>query len=327
METFYLYLFSILDILGQSYDYFCEGIRDYCDANIVIAMVAVWFAFREWNSKKGHSLEVIYSVSYSCYQQPKISDLWIYNKKNKIEVITEINVLFGANWVLQLKEFSNNAFILNPNEMKKVDLDPVSIYAVNCKPVNMKSIFQNPKIKKTFFLTTPDGRIKAKNLKQIPYDTFIKDTLYKGAFGYIYHRQYPVDNMVLDFKIKYFGYCWFSEKIKYPFYIYQDGIIHTEGFEIKCIKVDLEKYNNIEKIKKFLSGKRLIDKKHTIEVYQRSLCIDEVYSPLKEQDISSMIFSKWKYFFIEPLVRWYRNRKLKIANRKLKIKTNNKTKN
>ena len=25
METFYLYLFSILDILGQSYDYFCEG--------------------------------------------------------------------------------------------------------------------------------------------------------------------------------------------------------------------------------------------------------------------------------------------------------------
>lgn len=323
-ELFCSYLSLALNAVEQAYNYLIVFFEKDLRAETIIAIVALWFPLKEWLSKKGHKIEVIYSVCYSCYQQPKISDLWIYNNKNKIEVITEINVLFGANCAFQLKEF-NEAFILNPYEMKEVDLDSVSIYAINCKPVNMRAIFENKKIKRTFFFTTPDGRIKGKNLKQIPHDTFIKDTLYKGAFGYIYHRQYPVENKVLDFKIKYFGYCVFSEQKKYPFYIYQEGLIRTDGLKQDHIKIDLEKYNTIDKVKRFLSGKRLDDKKYTIEIYQRSPIIDKTYTTLEERDITPAIYSNWKYFFIEPIARFYMKQKLKQANRKRK-KAPNETK-
>lgn len=321
-ELFYSCFYWIFNEIKEVYDKLAKLYDDNMTAEIIIAIVALWFAFKEWNSKRGHNLEVMYSILSSSYHQPQISDLWIYNKKNKIEVITEINVLFGANCVLQLKEFDNNAFILNPNEMKKVDLDPISIYAMNCRPINMTTIFNNHKIKKTFFLTTPEGRIKAKNLKQIPHDTFIKDILNNAAFGYIYHRQYPAENRVLDFKIKYFGYCVFSEQLKCPFYVYQDGIIRTEGLKKDFLKIDLEEYNTIEKIKKFLLGAKLAKQKYIVEIYQRSPFIDKIYAPLEEKDISSMIYSNWQYLFIEPLARWYKWRGKKKNASKRKKKAN-----
>jgi len=302
---------------------FLNFIRDkieflYSDkANSIIALIATWFAFREWNSKRGHDLEVVYAISSISNQQPSITDLWVYNKKNKIEVITEINVMFGANCILHLKEFNDTAFILNPFERKKVNIEPISLYELSNTTVDMYKLFMNKKIKQTFYFTTPDGKVKAKKSKQSPNHIFIKDALHKGAFYYIFPKQFPIQDKILDWKVKYFGYCIVSQNEKYPFYIYCDGKIRIEYLKTKCKNIDLSKYDTIDKVKKFLLKQKIKQSKYTIEIFQRPYSLEEYYK-LEDADITSIVFSHWKYFFIEPIVRWLQNRNLKKSNKNRK---------
>lgn len=306
MMWLYNVLFHIQSFLSSC----IESIWNWISAEKVIALLVSYFAIRDGFSKVGHKFEVIYCTLSGSYQQPYIYEMFICNKKNKTEVLTEINVLIGSNCALNLHKF-REPLILNPYEMKRITFKPVSVYAINNQPINMKEIFEKYKESIDIIFTTPNGTIKAKRSTQIPYASFIGDALKKGAFYFIYHREYPVNNKTLDFKIKYFGDIKNKTEKGY-FYIYQDGVIRTDFCLKDNFNIDLTQFQEIESVKKFIQNSKLLNGRYTVKIYERDKRIDRFYETSSE--VSVPIFSKYKYFLIEPLIRFYQNKKNKKTN-------------
>lgn len=297
-------ILKIWDILVICWNWFWATF----EPSKIIASCAGFFTIRAGWLQWGQKFEVILCVRYQIHRQPQISEMYIYNKKNKTEVITEINVLFGANCILHLHKFKE-PLILAPLEMKKVTFEPISIYSINCIPINMGEIFDNYKKSMKIIFTTPYGKVIAKKLRQIPHDTFIGDALRKGAFYYIVHNEYPVNNRILDYKIKYFGEVMINKIVKGYFYVYQDGIVRTDFCAKDFLKIDVEKLDDINDVKKFIQQAKLYKSRYTVTIFERDNHIEKSFGCLDEKHVP--VLSKFQYIFVEPIVRMYNNRKLK----------------
>ena len=276
----------------DAWNFFKEVLNYLIQKDSLLTIFVGTLTLRECFSRIGHKFKIVYVISETIHCPPQISELYIYNSKNKTEIITEINVLFGVNCVFQLHEFAE-PFILQPYEMKKINLERISVYSCGCKAINMKDMFNKAHNKMKFILTTPNGCYKTKRLSQFPHNTFIKKALKEDLFFYITHLSYPINGKSFDYKVKYYAELYgVKNEILGNVWIYKNGEVYTLFCSNKFFQIDLKKYNNTEKIKNYLISQKLIKKqKYTVKVFTRNYKMHEY----NEEEIILPIFTKFKY--------------------------------
>lgn len=296
LEILSKYAKDILNLLKIVFNYLTQK-------DSLLAISVGILTLRECFSRIGHKFKIVYVISKTINCPPQISELYIYNSKNKTEIITEINVLFGANCVLQLHEFTE-PFILQPYEMKKINLERISVYSCWCKAVNMEDMFSKAHNKMKFILTTPNGCYKTKRLTQFPHNTFIKKALKDDLFFYITHLSYPINGKIFDYKVKYYAELYgIKNEILGQVWIYKNGEIHTLYCSNKISQIDLKIYNNAEKIKNYLISQKLIKKqKYTIKVFTRNYKMHEY----NDEEIILPIFTKFKYILAKVIRKLFK---------------------
>ena len=239
---------------------------------IFLTVVATYIAARQFFETKFHKIEVIFPYNEIYGNEIFIPYIYIFNKKNKVEIITEIMLKIGSNCVLLLKTFEE-PIVLNSMEMKKINLDKVSFYGFGTKIIsNMSEIINNSKIKKSIILNTPYGSINTKSLKHIPENLYI-DMSFKNKITPIYLREWlDKDGDVINYQTKYIGKIYRDDKILEKFYVFKNGLIKNIFFDKYFLSnsVNLKTINSLKETKDFLLNifKFNSDIKYRIDLYE-----------------------------------------------------------
>ena len=296
-------LFNLICWLGE-YDFLATW------AMLAIGVIGLLFAWYAFNSKRMHDLRITYCVTYdfNAGSEPRISTLYIFNNKDKAEIITEIAVLFGGNVWLQLIDFQyDEAPVIGPYEMKKIELPPVSLYAHNAQIVTMDKVLQNRR-RFRFIITTPTGQVRPIALKQQLFDTAFPQMLSKLGFLWIKPYDYSVNGKTCSYKVKYFGNVLLKDGKKAFFCIFDDGWLKFDGQPQYQFDTSEMTEANIKKVLRNIkrkNGTKLPIK--TIEINKRHKSIDSSFINMSNPKLKNIPdvtpISRWRYFIIHPLAK------------------------
>lgn len=297
---------KIFDCLGYYIYYLWVQIDIFARNNndiitLWLTVIATYIGLSTWFKSRGHDLKVVYAISSHLGTEKRISPLFIYNNKNKPEAITQIDVLFGGNVSLELMKF-HDPLIIPSYSMVKVKLEPVSLYAIDDKITNMDDIFENRKIKPIFYFTTPEKIIKARTLKMLPYDNFMKVSLTKKAFFSVYSMSYKLEDTVYSYKIRYVGKIILESKENCSFHIYRDGIFKMIYGPNITLWIDKESLSNKDKIKNIILDEMKKRKLKLKIIELEEFKIDKFYNDFEAKSIP--IIRKGIYFFIEKYIKF-----------------------
>lgn len=267
-------------------------------ATLLLTVIATYIALKQFFETRFHKIEVMFPYSENYGNEVCVPYIYIFNKKNKVEVITEILLKIGAGSILTVKTF-DEPILLNAMEMKKINLDKVSFYGFETKIIsNMNEIFYNKKIEKNILLNTPQGIVKAKNLQYIPEDLSIK-MYFQDDIKPIYLREcLDADGDVINYQTMYIGKIYKNDKEMIKFYVFKNGVIKCAMLDKYFLydNVNLENLKNIDKTKDYLLN---IFKYKNNTNYSLILYEHEYKNQLNMETIEiNVVNSKIKFFLI-----------------------------
>lgn len=130
---------------------------------IIISLVAVYFAIRNFRRKSGTHVRGQYSICSSSYCDDKyVSNITIENAKDKPVVIFKIFLLVGRNYYIELENFEDSPLILKAYEAYANQFDPVDFYSVSMRRIKLDKLFDSKKVKSNLILSTSEGRYVVK---------------------------------------------------------------------------------------------------------------------------------------------------------------------
>lgn len=130
---------------------------------IVISLVALFFAIRNFRRKSGTHVRGQYSICSSSYCDDEyVSNITIENAKDRPVVIFKIFLLVGRNYYIELENFEDNPLILKAYEAYANQYDPVDFYSVSMRRIKLDKLFKAKKVKSHLVLSTSEGRYVVK---------------------------------------------------------------------------------------------------------------------------------------------------------------------
>lgn len=269
-------------------------------ANWLIGGLGLLITIRVYLAKRGHSLSVVYSRSDTLHLEPGFDTVYITNNKDKAEIITEINVLYGGNVWLQLKSYKYDKELLTipPYETKVVKLDPVSVYTRNLYIVDMGKEIMNPVINPKFIFTTPNGKVKAKRTKELLFNSYVDKALTKWGFWWVVPHRYDINGTTYSYKIKYCGKIMTTKDVYVSFFIYTDGTMCDDFHPVGFLKEN--EMNSIETAREAIAK---MDWVKTAEIYERHRSLDNLRLGSDGKPIKPLVLPWWKYMIVRSIVQ------------------------
>ncbi len=273
-------------------------------ATWLIGIAGLIFAGYAFQSKYGHKISILYSRVCDGVSEPYFEKIYITNHKDKAEIITEINVLYGGNVWLQLKkyEYEKELLIIPPYETRVVELEPVSLYAVNTQIVDMSEMILHSKAKTQFVLATPTGLIKPQITKPLLFNSYVKDALSKMGFAWVVPYHHKVNGRVLGYKIKYTGIITLSTGTKYNFYVHSDGALLIDGMPL-CMLTKTQMIS-IASVKKHIQQIKIHNKSvRTVEITTNHKHIGSFSFGKHQEAKSPIVIPRCKYYILQKIAQ------------------------
>lgn len=126
---------------------------------ILIALIALWVAVKNYHRKNGVELRGSFQISSSrSCEDWYVSNILIENIKDRSTTIFDIYLKIGHSIYIHLAEFEENPLILKPYETYQRQFGPIEFYGFNLRRVDINDLLENRKLKKRLVLSTSDGK-------------------------------------------------------------------------------------------------------------------------------------------------------------------------
>jgi hypothetical protein len=145
---------------------------------IILALITLAYTIKTFLMKKGINVKCSYSIASSVECNDKyISDFILENRKDKSIVVFHIYMKIGNNYYLELEDFEDEPLIIKPFEVYRNSFDPILMYSVSSKRIQLDKLFDNNKVKKQILLYTTEGEytVKAHIKLSNPISLFFKN--------------------------------------------------------------------------------------------------------------------------------------------------------
>ncbi len=145
--------------IGVSLDAFFKALSTHFQLSILIALVALYVAFRNYRRKSGiliyggASISKDYLSSY-----PYVSDLILENQKDRAVTIYAIYLKVGHNYYLEIENLEGNPLVLKPYESLRKSYTRAYVYTSSTSLVSLRRLLNDVNVKKRVALSTAMGR-------------------------------------------------------------------------------------------------------------------------------------------------------------------------
>tara|TARA_R110000868_G_scaffold8205_7_gene42702 strand:- start:6437 stop:7381 length:945 start_codon:yes stop_codon:yes gene_type:complete len=262
-------------------------------ANVIIAGVALYFAWRTFWLTRGHEIVTERIITYGVGCSPHVSTLIIENRKNRPEIITEIHMMLGYQYAIELKKYEADLLILKPLEAVIINLDPVSWYLLNGQVVNAGKLLMDKKIKKKIQLTTTRGVVKTRDNKQ---GTHLIVRFFKNyCFGYIHVWEQKNNGVTYTMNSEYLVRIESSNKKIVNYLIDKSGKIHPDIFGKYSLRKSV--LESEESLRKYLTDELTARQLNDSKVVD----VTRLAKPDKHRNYELQFLPRWVYFLVGPI--------------------------
>lgn len=153
--------------------------------SMLIAMIAIWIAYKNYLRKGGLDIRGAYSVTASVESSEKyISEILIENAKDRSVTIFAIYLQIGRSHYLQLIDFGSSPLILKAFESFKKEFGPVECYSNNFSRYRVNRMLADKKVKKRLVCSTSSGRYVVPRVipKWTPFVASLSNALVSGIY-------------------------------------------------------------------------------------------------------------------------------------------------
>ncbi len=153
--------------------------------SMLIAMIAIWIAYKNYLRKGGLDIRGAYSVTASVESSEKyISEILIENAKDRSVTIFAIYLQIGRSHYLQLIDFESSPLILRAFESFKKEFGPVECYSNNLSRYRVNRMLADKKVKKRLVCSTSSGRYVVPRVipKWTPFVASLSNALVRGIY-------------------------------------------------------------------------------------------------------------------------------------------------
>ncbi|MNV04012.1 hypothetical protein D3C71_942960 [compost metagenome] len=153
--------------------------------SMLIAMIAIWIAYKNYLRKGGLDIRGSYSLTASVECSEKyISEILIENAKDRSVTIFAIYLQVGRSHYLQLIDFESSPLILRAFESFKKEFGPVECYSSNFSRYSVNRMLADKKVKKRLVCSTSSGRYVVPRFipKWTPFVASISNALVRGIY-------------------------------------------------------------------------------------------------------------------------------------------------
>jgi hypothetical protein len=126
---------------------------------LVISLVAGSYTVRSFLLKAGTRIRGSFSITSSITCDDKyVSDVTLYNMKDRAVVVLKILLQLGRGYYIELDNFESSPLILHPFEAWHREYEPIEMYTVNMRRINLEELLDSKQVKRRLVLSTADGR-------------------------------------------------------------------------------------------------------------------------------------------------------------------------
>ena len=105
----------------------------------LLTLISLYFCYK----KMFHKIEITFSEVHSGFSRPRISNIIMYNKKDRVEIIRRLSIVINKEIKYEIIKF-DSPLIIHPLECIKIDTPELSEYYLDNKPIEFPSlIFDN----------------------------------------------------------------------------------------------------------------------------------------------------------------------------------------
>jgi len=290
---------------------------------LIISVIALVYTAKTYLLKSGASIRGSFgmcSSSVSCEDQ-YITSLTLENMKDRAIVIFKVYLRIGHNYFVEIEDYDDNPLILKPFEAHYKEYDPIDLYSINLKRINLNNLFSDKNVNKTIVLSTSDGKYVVKSWikRWDPVYDFFRNHLtavirprratYKGK-SYGINTKYIVEIKIENGR---------EEIIP----------IYPRDYEIKKFRnfrLSMDSLASKDALEEYLYeqvGSGLLNCEE-ITVHDVKAWIDEVYEPESKKVIEATYYSWFMYKIVGPLITKISDFRMKQKNRRLQKERANK---
>lgn len=133
-------------------------------AALVISIVAGWYTVRQFLLKAGTRVHGSFSVASSITCEDKyVSRVKLYNLKDRAVAVFKIYLQLGHGSYLEIDDFETSPLILQPFTAWHRDYEPIEMYTINARRVDIEALFESKRIRPRLVLSTADGKYIVKS--------------------------------------------------------------------------------------------------------------------------------------------------------------------
>ena len=215
--------------------------------SIILTIFSLYFAYR----KVFHKLVITYEIISTGYSQARISNIIIYNRKDRVEVIKGINLIINNKYKYEVVKLSIPK-IIKPFETIQLETEEITNYI---KDFSKYYLIEDLLTQKHYFEIITDGKtIKYSNKKR-------QKNISEKEYRIIGTQRNIYNGILINEQVKY-AIVYYQNKIKKTAFVYENGIIGGEwDFWFNAFKLD--EYTSKETIKEVLMKsdfKDMVDK-------------------------------------------------------------------
>jgi len=283
---------------------------------LIISITAMIYTVKAYLLKSGEKIRCSYSTrsSVDC-DDTYVGNITLENLKDRSVVIFGIYMRIGENYFLELENFENSPLILKPFEAYNQNFDAILFYSVNMRKIDLNTLLDDEKIKKTIMLSTSNGKYEVKaNMKRWnPILDFFKN-----------HMTAIIQPRRLSYKGKSYG-SNIKYLIEFKYYDNSEDIIPIRSGDER-----LKIFANFQLTKESLESKKSLElflrnqkkkgniKFSKVEVMDFSKGVERVFTDYDSDKIEAKYYGKIKYKVFGKLYTAYDSYKLKKANGKIR---------
>lgn len=281
---------------------------------MIVSIIALVYTVRTYLLKSGSNIRGSYgmcSSSVTCEDQ-YISSLTLENLKDKAVIIFKVYLKIGHSYYLEIEDFDEEPLILKPFEVYKNTYEPIDLYSINMRRINLNSLLSNEKISKKIVISTSDGKyvIRSWIIHWDPVYDFFKNQL----TAIIQPRRATFRGKSYGLNAKYIV------------------AIKTENGKEEIIPIyprdaEIKKFRNFQLTKDSLDTKDRLEEFlydqvsagflncEEIVVHDRSTWLDEIYESENKETIEAKYHGWFFYNVIGHLITKLSNRRLRRKNK------------
>lgn len=281
---------------------------------LVISLIALFFAIRNYLRKSGIHVKGQFTVSSSAYAEDQYVDHFtLENFKERSVIIFKVFLRVGPNYYIELSNFEHEPKILKSYESFTQTLGPVDYYSLNMNRIKLNKLLSSKEIKTFLVLSTSHGKYVVKEWIQRwdPISDFFKN-----------HFTAPIQSMRSNDKNGYYG-ADFAYLVKL---LMEDG--HVETIPVYSEDYNYPRFQNFKLTQESLISKNnleefLINQSIegniscvNIEVLDGAELLTKSYGSGFDKTIEAEKYNWFTYLVIGTIVTKLSNVRLYFINRK-----------